>query len=66
MCEAIPALISRRSQLKARFSTYIKSETREVVKIEIRKRKIEEIWYEFERAIEDSEEEARNTNEHYP
>lgn len=72
MVENIPALIARRGQLRAaitRFSTYIQSEGREVVQIEIRKAKIEENWYEFEKvqsAIEDNDEESRNTSEHYP
>jgi len=72
MVENIPALIARRGQLRAaitRFTTYIQSEGREVVQIEIRKAKIEENWYEFEKvqsAIEDNDEESRNTSEHYP
>ena len=68
----IASLTVRRGQLKAsltRFGTYMRSETRDITQVKIRRAKIEDNWNEFQQvqaAIEDSADADQNENENFP
>ncbi|KAF0716725.1 Integrase catalytic domain-containing protein, partial [Aphis craccivora] len=52
----IASLTVRRGQLKAsltRFVTYVRSESRDIAQIEVRRSKIEENWNEFQEDFEE-------------